>query len=244
MALIIFAIAGTMQAQHQWNSSTPPAAAHGATITIATGASGTLIVPENATVTINSSCVVDNGNWQITLNISQNARVVWRADYISRREPIDVVGSGIFEVAAGHIINTVSGFGQPNSAITTSSNSTIVVSGGEVSSWAHWSRAVIRSFHSAGIVTVSGGMVIARGNSRQNGQAIEVVGTLNVTGGLVIADLPQVVGGFGNGVVSRTPTGVVTGTIIGYTLGRFTYRRLNNRLSVFACFRSQCIVGN
>jgi len=211
MAMIVFAIAGTMHAQHVWNSATVPIVANNATVTIMAGAAGTLIVPENATVTINSTGMVNNSWSTITLNISPNARVVWRADY-SSTNAITVVGTGTFEVASGSILNTT----MSSSAITTSSNSTIIVSGGTINSQPFWS-AVINSSSASGRVIVSGGEVRAAGTGNGR-QAISVAGILEVTGGLVIAELTNAVGA--NGVVSRTPNSTPnTGLIIGYTLG-------------------------
>ncbi|MCL2793214.1 MAG: hypothetical protein FWD87_08985 [Spirochaetaceae bacterium] len=200
---------------HTWNTATPPVGmGNGDIITIGVGASGTLVIPENATVTINSAGTgwVDNGSRAITLNISTGARIVWRANYWSTSSvTIAPTSIGTLEVAAGSIHNNSTG-----SAINTTSNSTIIVSGGTVSSWPQW-NAAINSTGASGTVTVSGGVVRAHGNN-WSPQAINVAGTLNITGGLVIAELTNATGS--GGVVSRVPTNTSgTGTIIGYTLG-------------------------
>jgi len=212
-----------------WNSATPPAVTNGAMVTIATGAAGTLIVPENATVTINSAGTgwVDNGDRAITLNISEGARVVWRARYRSTRSmgtsgafvPVTVVGSGTLEVADGNIYCFPTVPSLSSRAIYTSSNSTILVSGGSVGSWPQgWFTATIASTNASGTVTVSGGVVRAYGH-RSGGQAISVAGALNITGGLVIAESPNATGFYGVGVVNRVPNTITNGTIIGYALG-------------------------
>ena len=167
-------------------------------------------------MTINSSGAgwVNNESRAITLNISANARAVWRAIYqSSASNAVTVVGTGTLEVADGRIHSFSSG-----SAINTSSDSTIIVSGGTVSAWPWWS-ATINSTSTASTVTVSGGYVIAHGNSTGR-HAINAAGTFNVIGGLVIAEASAVVGTGGNGVVNITPNNISgTGTIIGYTLG-------------------------
>lgn len=194
-----------------WNSTPPAGIGNGDIIIIASGASGTLVIPENAIVTIGSSGTgVDNSSRAITLNISPNAKVIWNAIYESSASTsVTIVGTGTLDVAAGNIHSSGSG------AISTSSNSTIIVSGGTVSSWPYYG-ATITSTNTSGIVMITGGIVVAYGNNNSR-QAINASGTLNITGGLVIAELANTTGN--NGVVSQaiTPTG--TGTIIGYTLG-------------------------
>ena len=211
----------TVPTTWNWNTSTPPVnVVNGDNVLIASGASGTLVIPENATITISSSGTdwVDNGSRAITLNISTNAKVIWNAKYESSASTVltlTATSTGTLDVASGNIHAYSNG-----KAISTTSSTTIIVSGGTVSGWPNYD-AVISSTSASGTVTVSGGFVIARGNYSGR-QAINVAGTLNITGGLVIAELANATGSSGNGVVSKTPNSITNGTIIGYTLGAYT----------------------
>ncbi|MCL2067054.1 MAG: hypothetical protein FWG99_06280 [Treponema sp.] len=208
---------GPVPKTHNWNSSTPPTGVNdGHIVIIGVGASGTLVVPSGAAVTISDSGtgMVNNGPRAITLNISANARVNWTAMYQSTNNPVVSIinDGGVLDVVSGIIHNDSTG-----RAISTSSASTIIVSGGRVSG-GPFGGAVINSTNASGTVTVSGGQVIANGDNT-NRQTINAAGTLNITGGLVIAELPNAVGGQGSGVVNKTPDLLTNGTIIGYTLG-------------------------
>ena len=199
-------MAASLWAQaHTWSGAAPPVVGNGSTVTIAAGASGTLIIPENATVAIVSSgtAAVDNGTRAITLNIGQNATVAWSADYAA--STVNVSGIGTLSVVDGSIISSSNG-------ISTTTNSTITVSGGVVS--AAGSFRAINSTGASGTVTISGGVVRAAA-----AQAINAAGTLNITGGLVIAQRADAIGI--SGVVNKEPavSGTGTGTIVGYTLG-------------------------
>jgi len=177
MAALMLLFTGAIYAQTVWNNATPPIISGSTTVTIATGASGTLVVPGGATVTINSSGtelgtvningsnynVVDNGSRQITLNIGEDATVIWRANYLSLSTSsiVSVLGIGTLNVAAGGIINIDRG-----NAISTSSNSTIVVSGGAVMSNPSASTntaATINSTEAGGSVNISDGEVVVLG---------------------------------------------------------------------------------
>jgi hypothetical protein len=201
-----------------WNTSTPPAVGNYDIIVIASGASGTLVAPENSTVTIVSTGndFVNNESRQITLNASAGAKVIWRANYQSTaNNAVSVVGTGTLDVAAGNIITT------SNRAIYTTANCTIIVSGGAVSAWPNessWNTAVatIMTTSASSTVNVSGGQVIAHGNGG-NKFAINAAGILNISGGLVIAEAAITTGT--NGVINKEPNLSGTGTIVGYTLG-------------------------
>ena len=219
-----------------WNSSSVPLAssiATGAVVTIAEGASGTLIIPANISVTIESRDMVSGGG--LGLNIGANSTAIWRADYtlsgnVWNSIAIWADGTGTFNVVQGNINNNSIGGGSNHSAIggwqgnivvsggivslsspgtaISNSNGTVTVSGGEV-------RATPGTAINAQNVTVSGGVV-----SATTGQAINAnaAGTFNVTGGLVIAQRNTLIGN--NGVVSRQPNAVSgNGTIVGYTCG-------------------------
>ena len=198
---------GSVAAQ-TWNSATSPMVSDGATVTIGVGASGTLIVPENATVTIVSSGTVNNGSREITLNISEGARVIWRANYtssptgggLSTVGVVRVGGIGTFEINAGSITSgntAIPIYTNANGAaiivsggtvrksegsyaiLATGNNNVITVSGGVVEA----DNRAIQASTSSSTVTVSGGIV----RSRSGGMAIIVSdGKLNITGGLVV----------------------------------------------------------
>jgi len=199
-----------------WNSSVPPIGmGDGDTVQIAVGASGTLIIPENTTVTITNAGTgwVNNTNNLITLNISENATVIWKANYrSSATNSVTIVSNGTLDVAEGNIYTSGS------RAINTTSNSTIIVSGGSVSSTPSLNDATITSTSLFGAVIVSDGLVIVYGTNTGR-KAINATGTLSITGGLVIAEsLSSTTGS--NGVVNQLITPSGTGTIIAaYPLG-------------------------
>jgi hypothetical protein len=195
--------------------------ASGSVITIATGAAGTLNVLSGAEVTVISQGQVNNiwnttlGSGIITLNISEDATVIWKADYhsaIMLGSPFVVNGDGTLDVVAGSISSNAS------NTIHTTSNSTIIVSGAVVSN--HSLGTAINSTGWGGTVEISDGIVKAT-----HGQAINVsnTGIFRITGGLVVAQRGLVINN-AFGVVNRNPNAISgTGTIVGYTLGIGTY---------------------
>jgi len=101
-----------------WNSATPPTVSGNATITIAAGATGNLVVPENATITIVSVGEVNNGSNLIGLNlVAPTSKVIWQANYTGTPNrnnlgnfevnSISILGDGEFELAdGGSIVGT------------------------------------------------------------------------------------------------------------------------------------------
>ncbi|MCL2019611.1 MAG: leucine-rich repeat domain-containing protein [Oscillospiraceae bacterium] len=87
----------------------------GETVTIEAGASGTLNIPANSTVTIDgyreaeyasdgvtrTGAFVDNGDNEITLNIPATSQVIWRVDY--KGSVINVTGGGSLEITSGFL---------------------------------------------------------------------------------------------------------------------------------------------
>jgi len=188
-----------------WNSSTPPIIDNNRWIAISEGASGALIIPENVIVTIvgsSSTGVVDNGTRTITLNISENAAVLWKANY--RGSTINVVGTGTLQVDVEG--NIYSSWGNAINSVT---NSRIFINGGTVTTTFF---TAINSTSTSGRVHIFDGIV-----SSNTVQAINAAGSFSMRDGLVIAQRTDITGT--NGVVNNQPTISGTGTVVGYSLG-------------------------
>ena len=97
-----------------WNSATPPnisaLTGNDNVVFISSGASGTLNIPENVTLTIASKGAVNNEGRTITLNILATSKVVWKADLSSSWNAVSIAGNGKFELVEGSINATSSNF--------------------------------------------------------------------------------------------------------------------------------------
>ncbi|MCL2003553.1 MAG: S-layer homology domain-containing protein [Oscillospiraceae bacterium] len=106
-----------------WNSGTPPAVTDGDTVTLADNASGELVVPAGATVTIvggDPGAPVEGGT--LTFDIAADAKVVWAAYYETNDTALINVTDGVFEIAEGVALTIPAG-------VTLTNNGTIVNNG-------------------------------------------------------------------------------------------------------------------
>jgi hypothetical protein len=145
MLLAVMFIAFGVWAQ-TWNSATPPTVSGNATITIAAGATGWLLVPENATVNIVSVGEVNNGTNTVRFDLAApTSKIIWQANYSGF---IQMSGSGEFELIDGvSIIGYISG-----------GNGKIVINGGIVKGLPGGERYAIGYAES---VVINDGFVIA-----------------------------------------------------------------------------------
>jgi|GEM_PF-2104356 len=124
-----------------WDSETPPTANDGETVTIEAGASGTLAIPANSTVTIDGYreaeyypdgqtrivTYVDNGDKEITLNIPATSKVIWRAGY--KGSVINVTGGGSLEITSGFLNDDPIPKILVNAEISVSGGSAVLIDG-------------------------------------------------------------------------------------------------------------------
>jgi len=189
-----------------WNSNAPLIGIlNDDNVTIATGASGTLNIPENATVTIINSSQVDNGTNTIALNIPETSKVIWRAKYSSTTtgNAITIAGLGEFEVANGAAISVT---GNGGKAINSTSNCRISVSYGSVINAT--TGAAINATGTNSFVAISGGIV-----SATTGTAINIGGNLNVYNGEVSATTGRAISSTGANSTITVSGGVVSTTM-------------------------------
>ena len=124
-----------------------------------------------------------NVDREVELNIPANVTVIWKAKYnmtssLSYTLVVCCEYGGIFEVAEGGEISTISDY-----AISDSGVGDIVISGGTVSVDKDGGTAI---HIASGTVKVTGGMVSANGSSSR-AIYISVVGDATITGGIVRA---------------------------------------------------------
>jgi hypothetical protein len=226
LAVMLTASVVLGQSSHAWNDNGNLLTVFdGDEITIVAGATGTLNIPNNATVKIVSAgeSVVNNGERLITLNIPATSKVTWEAKYsmtlwggVSAWNAVNITGGGEFILVDGGEIRVTGNDSRAINAI----NSAVTINGGVVSTIGgmHRSRA-INAANST--IIVNGGVVSGEGGMTTINEAISVTGTsiVRVNGGLVLAQNRTPIGA--NGVINTTPTGDVGGTIIGYVLGTY-----------------------
>ncbi|MCL2844378.1 MAG: YDG domain-containing protein [Chitinivibrionia bacterium] len=161
----------------------------GSVVEIFEGASGTLEVPDDATITI--ICAGDklifNGFESIILNIPASSKVIWQARYSSSVHywaTIQLEGEGVFEVVDGaEIRNTDWGY-----AILKNTTGIITVFGGVVSSY--YAAIYIEDVHHSEIhIMILGGEV--RGDDMAAIYLIDVNESqiyIEISGGVVSSD--------------------------------------------------------
>jgi len=96
-------------AAFSWSGTPPATVSSGDTITISGSPTGTLNIPDGATVTIDGT--VTNATSEITLNIGAGATVIWNATLqgSSSTYLLNVTGSGTFDMNSNTIVNTGAG---------------------------------------------------------------------------------------------------------------------------------------
>jgi len=183
--LLMFFAVSNVWAQVLWNGAAPTGLINGDIVTISSGASGTLIVPNNATVTIVSDGAVTNANTAtITINIGTGGKAIWEAEYsasTTNNHGVTISGTGTFEVVNGRISKTTTGTGN---AINSTTTSTIIVSGGLVIA------NNVLAINSSGTVNITGGLVIAQGTAVVGTAAadnvVNKISNLETMGGLAV----------------------------------------------------------
>lgn len=172
-----------------WDSDLPPTITGDAEITIAAGATGTLVVPADLEVTIISQGKVDNDDLAITLNIAAGATVIWEAEYTSSTQnTVTITGGGAFVVSDGAIINTFNTMVfLVAHAVILAENGSVTITGGLVSATgtdAITVNGILSTATNAGNITVEGGMI-----NTQTQPAINTVATsgsaITIKGGTV-----------------------------------------------------------
>jgi len=207
-AIVLFAAVGfapkAWATEHVWNGdgSLLTTIAKNDVVTIEQGATGTLIVPPNVTITIDGE--VAEGN-PITIFISAKSQVDWEATYSSSATEISLVtitGEGSFEVAGG----SVSATGKGSTAITATGNNSVTVSAGMVTAAGNNGYAInVQN----GNVTIEGGVINAAGYP---GMAIYAGGEIAIEGGVVMAQNAAFIDEAG--VLNKMPVGDVSGMIM------------------------------
>ncbi|MDR2180340.1 MAG: hypothetical protein LBP21_08520, partial [Synergistaceae bacterium] len=173
LAIALFLSPFAAHAALTWNDSIPSIEAENnqtIEIEISGTISGNLSVPDGATVTIIGEAKTTADG--ITLNIGNDATVVWKANLSGTSHPlISLSNAGTFEVAGGKISSPVS------TAISSLETATVKINGGTVEGG---DRAI---FIESGSVEVSEGTVKALA---ENGKAIHTTaGNIKVSGGIV-----------------------------------------------------------
>jgi len=216
------------------------------TIFIEEGAGGTLEVPEQTNVTIDSKGKINNGDNLIAINILATSKVIWKAEYVSELEKgiiIPISGGGTFEIVDGSISDTDDS--DENSVIDatgTEDGLTIIVSGGEINATGDKSTAISAS--NGSIVKIVGGVVKSSGT---NGTAINCSGEVTISGGIVCAtgelgsvceiSEPTISGGLvverncetnnSKRITSKVVISKVEGTIVSYVLEEYADGKTN-----------------
>jgi len=172
-----------------WDSDLPPTITENAEITIAAGATGTLVVPAGIEVTIISESKVDNDTLAITLNIAEDATVIWEAEYTSSaRNTVTIAGGGDFIVSDGTIINTLNEMVFfATHAVILAENGSVTITGGLVSATganAISVNGILSTATNTGNIIVESGMI-----NTQTQPAINTVAAsgsaITIKGGIV-----------------------------------------------------------
>ena len=178
-ALLVSAIPplGVAAAEHTWDGTVNFTVQNGDTINVANGATGTLNVPADASITIDGA--ITNATVGLTLNINSGAEVTWNAVFtgnVTNNTPannylINVTGGGTLDIGSTGSSATIQNDGKGgaillNSAATLNVYGT-VASGGTASSNANVTGNAVRIASAGAAVHVNeNGLIESRdGNS-------------------------------------------------------------------------------
>jgi len=219
-------------AQHIWDDGAQFLnVRNGDVVEIRDGATGTLSVPNGATITITRGgdrffCPSD-----IRLNIPARSRVVWKAGMFCSK--IDshfyIDGDGQFEIADRLIVNTRSVISAKNitvsGGVVLSSlvSDNITISDGSVSHTYSFNTTIsggyVDNVFATGSLTVSGGRIVGKvhtGEIEGINMRFEKNAPFRMSGGVIISQ------GSSLADIVSAPTGNIGGVIVAYELGTYT----------------------
>jgi len=213
-----------------WNNNLPPAVLDGDIINVSGSPSGTLNIPENASVTVEGAVIGATAG--ITLNIGLGATVYWRAVFTGASSGylITLTGGGTIEIYS-EIVNT----GKSGGIRVDGAGTNIIIGGGGIVASDTGGYSLFIAANNAAVSIESGGRVESMsGNSNAAVHINDNITGANITinGGMVVSYTSGYAIGDGTGTNPLANNTIITVNDGAVTSGNTSAIRSSGRDSV------------